>query len=87
MTVMSAEQAASADPDGPGTADSAGPASVGRFAMGVELMWASKPVLRDCEHTGIPIELVRQHLAADAPVISMMNMESNVVQVAMVVQR
>lgn len=84
---MSADQAASADPDGPSTADSAGLASVGRFAMGVELMWASEPVLRDCEHTGIPVELVRQHLAAGAPVIPMMNIESNIVQVAMVVQR
>lgn len=55
--------------------------------MGVELMWAPEPVLRDCEHTGIPVELVRQHLAAGAPVISMMNIESNIVQVAMVVQR
>jgi hypothetical protein len=55
--------------------------------MGVESMWAPEPVLRDCEHTGIPVELVRQHLAAGAPVISMMNIESNIVQVAMVVQR
>jgi len=53
--------------------------------MGVELMWASEPVLR--EHAGIPVELVRQHLAAGAPVISMLNIESNIVQVAMVVQR
>lgn len=60
---------------------------VGRFALGVELVWALEPTLRDCEHTGIGVEPVRRYIADQEQVVPSMNIEDNTVHIATMVQR
>ena len=73
--------------DGRVAAASAQVRLVGRFALGVELVWALEPTLRDCEHTGIGVEPVRRYIADQVQAVPSMNIEDNTVEIARMVQR
>jgi hypothetical protein len=81
--------------DGPmtdGTVPGGGAASaqvrlLGRYALGVELVWALEPTLRDCRHTGIDVERARRYIADQVQAVPTMSTVDNIVHITGMVQQ